>query len=66
VRALLLNHLNGHTHCLGNDKNVGEDDGGIDETCESANRLEGDFGCDFRVAAAFEEVSVTLGFVILR
>jgi hypothetical protein len=65
VWALLVNHFDSHAHGLRNDQNIGKDDGGIDEACESADGLKGDFCCNFRVAAAFEKVSVALGFVVL-
>ena len=64
VRALLVDHLNSHAHGLRNNEDIREDDGGIDEACEAADRLEGDFCCNFGVAAAFEKVTVALGFVI--
>jgi hypothetical protein len=64
VRALLVNHLDSHTHGLWDDKDVGKDDSGIYQACKTADGLEGDFCCNFGVAAAFEEVSFTLGFMI--
>lgn len=65
VRALLINHLDSHAHGLRDNKNVGEDDSGIDQACKTADGLEGDFCCNFGVTATFEEVSFTLGFVVL-
>lgn len=66
VRALLVDHLDGHAHGLRDDEDVGEDDGGVDEAGIAADGLESDFGGDFGIAAAFEEVSLALGLVVFR
>lgn len=39
VRALLVDHLNDHAHGLGDDKNVGEDDGGVKQAIEAVDGL---------------------------
>lgn len=65
VRALLVHHLDNHAHGLWYDKDVGEDDGGVEEAGEAFNGLQGDGRGDFGVAAAFEEVAGALGFVVL-
>jgi hypothetical protein len=66
VGSLLVDHLDDHTHGLRDDQNVGEDDGGIDKAFITFDGLEsqgrGDLGC----AAAFEEVTASLCFVVLR
>lgn len=66
MRALLVDHLDGHAHGLRDDEDVGEDDGGIDEAGIAADGLESDFRGDFGIAAAFEEVSLALGLVVFR
>jgi hypothetical protein len=65
VRTLLVDHLDGHAHSLGDDENVGEDDGSVEETGVALDGLEGDCRSDLGVTAAFEEVSVAFGFVVL-
>lgn len=65
VWALLVNHLDSHAHGLWDDQNIGKDYGSIYEACESADGLKGNFCCNFGVTAAFEKVSVALGFVVL-
>jgi hypothetical protein len=51
---------------LGNDEDVGEDDGGVDEAGVALDGLEGEGGGDFGGAAAGEEVVAALGLVVLR
>ena len=48
-------HLDGQAHSLGDDKDVTEDDGGIEETLESADGLHGQFTGDLGSLAAFEK-----------
>lgn len=66
VRALLVDHLDDHTHGLGDDEDVGEDDGGVDEAGKALDGLQGQRRGDLWVAAALEEVAVALGLVVLR
>ena len=66
VRALLIHHLDVHAHGLGDDEDVREDDGGIEEASVALDGLEGDGGCDFGVAAALKEVAVALGLMVFR
>jgi hypothetical protein len=47
------------------DKDVREDDSGIDEALIALNGLEGERGGDLGAAAAFEEVVFALGLVVL-
>lgn len=65
VRALLIQHLHDHSHSLGDDQDIREDNGGIDEAIISINGLEGQGRGDLRRAATFEEVTTTLGFMVL-
>jgi hypothetical protein len=64
VGALLVHHDDLHTHRLGNHKDVGEDDGGIDEASISIDWLEGKVGGNLGAAAAFEEVVLALLLVV--
>lgn len=64
-RALLFNHFNCHSHRLWDDEDVGEYDGGIDETGVPLNGLNREGGRDFRRATAFKEVTVTFSLVVL-
>jgi hypothetical protein len=66
MRAFLVDHDDLHTHRLWYDEDVGEDDGSIDEACIAFDGLEGERGSNLRAAAAFEEVILSLGLVILR
>lgn len=65
MRTLLVNHLYYHSHSLRNDQNIGEDDRSINKAFIALNGLEGYGRCDFRCAAAFEEVAATLCLVVL-
>lgn len=65
VRPLLVDHLDCHAHGLGDDQDVGEDNGGIDESGEALNGLEGQGRSDLGVPAAGEEVARALGLVVL-
>jgi len=51
---------------LRNDEDIGEDDGGIDESFVALNRLEGESGGDFGAAAAFEEVVLAFRLMVFR
>jgi hypothetical protein len=64
VRPLLVDHLHNHAHGLGDDQNVRENDGGIEETAEALNRLQRQGGCDFWASAALEEIAASLGLVV--
>jgi hypothetical protein len=64
VRPLLVDHLHGHAHGLGDDQNVGENDGGIKETAEALNRLQRQGGGDLWASAALEEIAASLGLVV--
>ena len=64
MRALAVQHNDLHSHGLGNNQDVGEDDGGIDQALEAVNRLQSEVGCNFGVAAAFEEVLLALFLVV--
>src|SRR5690606_24096951 len=64
--ALLVNHLDGHTQGLGDDKDIGKDDGGIDETRVTLDGLQSERRGDLRVPTALEEVAASLGLVVLR
>jgi hypothetical protein len=50
---------------LRNDKDVGEDDRGIDEAFIPLNGLEREGGCDLGAAAAFEKIILALRLVVL-
>lgn len=65
VRALLVDHLDRHAQGLGDDEDVGEDDGGIDEAGEALNGLQGERRGHLGVPAALEEVALPLGLVVL-
>lgn len=65
VRALLLQHLDDHSHGLGDHEDVGEDDGGVEEAGVALDGLEGDCRSDLGIAADLEEVAVAFGFVVL-
>ena len=43
VRTDSAEHLDLHSHGLGDDEDVGEDDGGVEEAVEAPNGLHGDF-----------------------
>lgn len=62
--SLLVNHLNGHAHGLRDDKNVGENDGGVNETSEALDRLQGQRRRYFWRSTAFEEVVSAFGLMI--
>jgi hypothetical protein len=61
-----IDHFHFHAHGLRNDENVGEDDCGVDEAIVSVDRLKGQGRGDFWRAAAFEEVTISLCFVVFR
>lgn len=65
VRALLVDHLDGHAHGLGDDEDVGEDDGSVEEAGIALDGLQGQGGGDLGVAAALEEITAALGLVVL-
>ena len=65
MRTLLVDHLNDHAHSLGDDEDVGEDDGSIEQTGEALNRLQRQGRGDLGIATAFEEIAVAFGFVVL-
>lgn len=65
VRTLLVDHLHNHAHGLGDDKNVGEYDGSIDEAGIALDGLQRQGGCDLWVSAALEEVAGSLGLMVL-
>ena len=56
VRSFGGKHLHFHVHRLGDDENVGEDDGCIKEVSVSPNGLQSDLCGQLRSAAALEEV----------
>lgn len=56
MRPFLIEHHNFHTHCLRNNEDIGEDDGGVYESGEAFDGLEGEGGGDFGVATCLEEV----------
>lgn len=55
VRTDAAEHLNLHAHRLGNDKDVGEDDAGVEEAFEAADGLESDLAGKFGGAADGKE-----------
>lgn len=63
--ALLVDHLDRHAHGLGDDEDVGEDDGGVDQAGVALNGLEGQGRGDLGVAADFKEVTPAFGFMVL-
>lgn len=65
VRSLLVHHLDLHAHGLGDDEDVGEDDGGVHQALEPLDRLQRQGGGDLGVSAALEEVARAFGFMIL-
>lgn len=65
VGALLVDHLDRHAHGLGDDEDVGEDDGGVDQAGVALNGLEGQGRGDLGVAADFKEVTPAFGFMVL-
>lgn len=65
VRALLVHHLNLHAHGLGNDEDVGEDDGGVEQAGIPFDGLQRQRRRHLGVAAALEEVAGPLGLVVL-
>jgi hypothetical protein len=65
VRTLLIHHLNFHAHGLGNDQNIREDDGGVEQTGVTLDGLESQGRGDLGVPAACEEISRALGLVVL-
>ena len=62
--TLFGQHLYRHAHCLRDDEDVAEDDGGVDEVGIAVDRLEGQGGRDLRGAATGEEVVRTFGVVV--
>lgn len=66
MRSLLVHHLDLHAHGLGDDEDVGEDDGGVQQALESLDRLQRQGGGNLGVSAALEEVARAFGFMILR
>lgn len=65
MRALLIQHFHHHAHGLGDDQDIREDNGSIDQALIAVNRLDGQGRGDFWRAAAFEEVSATFCFMVL-
>lgn len=65
MRTLLVHHFDDHAHGLRYHKNVGENDGGIEEAGETFDGLQGDGRGDFGIAAALEKVAGALGFMVL-
>jgi hypothetical protein len=49
---------------LGDDEDIGEDNGCINESGIALNGLEGECGGDFGRSTAVEKVAVSFGFVI--
>jgi hypothetical protein len=65
VRSLLVHHLDLHAQGLGDDEDVGEDDGSVQQALESLDWLQRQGGGDLGVSAALKEVARALGFMIL-
>lgn len=65
MRTLLVHHFDCHAHRLRDNQDVGEDDGGVDETGIALDGLKGQGGGDLGVAADFEEVTPAFGFMVL-
>lgn len=51
-------HLDGQTHGFGDDEDIAKDDGGVEETFESTDRLHGQFAGDLGGLAAFEKAVI--------
>lgn len=64
VRSLAFQHFNNHAHGLGNDEDVGEDNGGVDEAGKPIDWLQGQGGSNFGIAAAFEKVTTIFDFMV--
>lgn len=64
VRSLALEHLNYHAHGLGDDEDIGEDNGSVDETSKAIDWLEGQGRGNLGIAAAFEKVTAIFDFVV--
>lgn len=65
VRTLFVDHFNCHAHGLGNYKDVGKYDGGIEKASVALNGLQRQGRSNFGISAAFEEITATLCLVIL-
>lgn len=65
VRAFLVDHLDHHTHGLGDDEDVRKDDGGVDKACIAFNWLQGQGRGNFGIPAALKEVALALCLVVL-
>ena len=65
VRSLLIHHLNVHSHCLGNDQDIREDNSGVDQASISFHGLDGYRRCDFGGPAALEKVAIAFGLMVL-
>lgn len=55
--SLLVHHLDLHAHGLRDDQDVGEDDGGVQQACESLDGLQRQRRGNLGISAAFEEVA---------
>lgn len=64
MRSLFVEHHNLHAHCLRDNEDIREDDGGIYESGEAFNGLEGEGGRNFGVATCFEEVVGSFDYVV--
>jgi hypothetical protein len=64
VRSFLVDHDDLHTHGLRNDEDVGEDDGAINETFVTINRLQSQGRGNLGRTTALEEVVGAFGLVV--
>lgn len=62
--SFFIDHFNGHAEGLRDDQDVTEDNGGVEEAGIALDRLEGDCGSNFRVAADGEEVACAFCLVV--
>lgn len=65
-RASAFADLDMHAHCLGNDQDVTENDGSVDQAVVAIDGLDGDFRGDFSITASLEKVQSSLDFFVFR
>lgn len=65
VRSLLVDHLNDHPHGLRDNKDVGEDDGSINEAAITLNGLQSQGRGYLGITAALKKVTIPFRLMVL-